>query len=286
MKFKEITLMGIAVRSFSLDYGKVPNSVNIENRKYNKNYCLYILAKSVVKMGRDVDFVSFASAPTPYTGSFEKNLTKSEYTDIANRVAKYIDKNKRVPNFVSYKDEKISMDLCLFAFAKIVVWYHEHKAMPNTCLFEKPKKKGSSASKGGKLTKAIQEKTGVTINDYKSLYKAFSRAVYKYYYDDQKDQKSALSQLRQGLNCVDMNQLAYYSLKEMGYDVQIVRGTINCTDGVFGHVWCRLKVGGKWINFDASASARGKGLGSVICGSVISVTNINPGWAVSDDGRT
>ena len=87
-------------------------------------------------------------------------------------------------------------------------------------------------------------------------------------------------------NCVDLNQVEYYSLKELypKDQIQIVRGVVQCSDGQYGHVWCRIKLNGKWVNLDASASAKGKPIGSVICSSVISVTNINPAWAVNDTG--
>jgi hypothetical protein len=247
---------------------------------------LYILAKAVSQIGRDVSFLPFGSAPNPYTGSYSQTLQKSEYISIAKDIASFIDSKKRSPNFVTHKGKKISTDICIFAFSKIIVFYKKNKRMPNTCLFEKPTAKKSSSKKIGKLTSQIQSKTGITISDYKTLYRAFSKASYKYYYNDQKSQKSALSRLKSGLNCVDMNQLAYYSLKEMGYEVRIVRGTVKCNSGTFGHVWCRLKLGGKWINFDASASAKGKALGSVICGSVQSVTDTNPNWLLTDDGKT
>ena len=76
----------------------------------------------------------------------------------------------------------------------------------------------------------------------------------------------------------------YHTLKEMGYTVRIVRGLIQCSDGQYGHVWTQIKLNGKWVNIDASAAAREKPLGSIICASVISITNINDAWMVNDTG--
>ena len=86
-----------------------------------------------------------------------------------------------------------------------------------------------------------------------------------------------------------MNQVEHDALLELysKKDVQIVRGLVKCNDGKdYGHVWCRIKINGKWVNIDASAAAKGKKLGEVICSKVVEITDINPSWAVSDDAKT
>ena len=126
----------------------------------------------------------------------------------------------------------------------------------------------------------------MSINTYNDVYNAIAKIfTYDYYYNDVQTQAQTIAR-RKG-NCTDLNQVERAALKELGYDVQIVRGLVRCNDGKnYGHVWCRIKLNGKWVNIDASAAAKGKPLGSVICAKVVEITNINPSWAVSDDGRT
>ena len=82
-----------------------------------------------------------------------------------------------------------------------------------------------------------------------------------------------------------------WTLIGMGFNkehIRIVRGTVNCNNGNgFGHVWLQLYLNGEWVNYDLSAAAaHDYKVGTLICTRGHKVTNINPGWAVSDDGRT
>jgi len=140
----------------------------------------------------------------------------------------------------------------------------------------------------GNLTKQLSNKLGVNITGASSLYNAFNNAKYSYYLNDIFTQAQALTRLFTGLNCVDLNQLAYYSLKELGWgdNVRIVRGVIRCSGKDYGHVWCQIRENNIWKHFDVSAAAKYVSRGNVICGTVREVTNINPLWAVLDDGKT
>lgn len=141
----------------------------------------------------------------------------------------------------------------------------------------------------GRICSAIEKVGGVPITDYKSLYENFKKFHYDFYYEDQKtlDQELNVIQSGGGLNCVDHAQLYYQAYKEAGFtnEIQIVRGVVHCIKGSYGHVWCRVKDGGTWITVDPSAAAaHNYNLGRLICSSGY-VTNINPAFAVNDDGR-
>lgn len=203
-----------------------------------------------------VDNTDHSFLPNYVTGKDGKRFYKSTYVDMAKRCSLWeVEHNGQSPNFIWYETSTNT------------------SASPSVVV--------------GNVTKGISNATNTKISDYKSLYNAFYKGRYGLYYNDVYTQSQSLSRLksRLPLNCTDLNQLAYYSLKEQGYNVRIVRGLIYCNK-TYGHVWCQVFLNGKWVNFDASAAAKGKGLGSLICGSRFSVTNINPAWAVSDDGRT
>ena len=239
----------------------------------------------VLKPNKNFTFTyAIKNCPSCTGTSIYKNLTKKEYLDVTTRTLKWITDKKALPNYTSFKNYKISVKLNIFALAKIIVFYDKYGKLPNTCWYAsdvfgaKPVVKGDLCNKLTKLT-------GVSVTDYKTLYKAMSKFKYDYYYEDKQTQSRTLS--RMAGNCVDLNQVEYKALLEIysSDKVQIVRGTVRCSDGgVYGHVWCRIKVSGAWLNVDASASARGKAIGTVICPSVVSITNINPSWAVNDTG--
>lgn len=159
---------------------------------------------------------------------------------------------------------------------------------PKTC------QKLQSKKPQTELLKRFIKATGKQVTDYKTLYNAFGNVKYILYYNDIYTQRQEISRVEKklGLNCTDQAQLAMQLLFDLGYNknqVRIVRGTVTCKNGKgFGHVWLQINIDGKgWKNYDPSAkSAHGYNMGSLICTRGYKITNINPAWAVSDDGRT
>lgn len=286
MKFKSIVALATDVQEYVEKHKKLPDKAGgISKGKY-----AYILCKSVLNPAKEIAELNYNYAPNPNGDSINKTLTRKEFQDIASDVNKFISVNKRLPNYDSYQNKHINIDLVTYCFSKIIAFYAKNNRLPNTCEFKSSVFKYNSSSsntnhttKGGFVCKKLVNIAKKSINNYKDVYNAMMKFTYNYYTDDVKPQSKTLSD-KTG-NCVDLNQIAYYALKELGYTVQIVRGTIKC-DKTYGHVWCRIKINGKWVNFDASAAAKGKSLGTMICGTITSITNINPSWAVSDDGRT
>lgn len=270
-----------------------------ENKKYveenqkgknlpglNAGETLYVMARAVKYPGKDVTINGpYVTCPDCTGTGIYQNLEKDEYLKVANKVLIWFKTNVKAPNYISWGKEKISVRLANFAFYKIIAFYdNNNNKLPNTCWFANAVFNTKISGKDGLIAK-LEKMSGIKINDYKTLYHViYVLFRYVFYYEDKKTQAQVLSS-GEG-NCVDLNQILYYALLELYSKevVQIVRGVVQCSDGQYGHVWCRLKVNGKWINLDASAAAKNKPIGSVICASVISVTNINPAWAVYDTG--
>jgi peptidoglycan hydrolase-like protein with peptidoglycan-binding domain len=156
--------------------------------------------------------------------------------------------------------------------------------------------KTTTAKSKTPVSDVIEKVGGIKITGHRSLLNNFAKVKYKLYYNDVYSQKEALNRIlnKLPLNCVDSAQLYYDAYKEQmatkGWtdEIAIVRGTVTCQSGnTFGHVWCRVKENGQWINVDPSAmAAHGYGYGKLICNKFYKITNVNPQWAVSDDGKT
>ena len=250
----------------------------------NAGETLYVLSRAVKNPGKDVVIPGQIVNCKNCTGSgIYENLEKDEYLKVASKALTWFKTNVKAPNYISWGKEKISVRLANYAFSKIIAWYDNNgKKLPKTCWFANAVFYTES-SQSGKLVSKLQNISKTAIKTYKDVYNVFVKFFYyDYYYEDKQTQSETLN--RKKGNCVDLNQVMYHTLKEMGYTVRIVRGLIQCSDGQYGHVWTQIKLNGKWVNIDASAAAREKPLGSIICASVISITNINDAWMVNDTG--
>ena len=288
MKFKDIVSIAEDVVEHVQKKKELPGKAG----GCNKGEYAYILTKSVLNPGKEISKLNYSYALNPNGDTINKNLTRKEFTDMATDVNKFVSPNKRLPNYDSFQNKKINIDLCIYCFAKIIIFYSKNNRLPNTCEFNSNVFKKTTTTttakyttKGGTLCKKLVNICKMSINTHLDVYNAMRKFKYEFYKNDVKPQSKTLAAMAG--NCTDLNQIAYYALKELGYTVQIVRGLVRCSDGKdYGHVWCRIKLNGKWVHFDASAAAKGKNLGSLICSKMVSVTNINPSWAVTDDGRT
>ena len=83
----------------------------------------YLFTKSVLNPNKEIIQLHFNDAPNPNGDTINKTLTKNEFTRIANDVNKFISTNKRLPNFVSYQNKKINIDLVIYCFAKIIIFH-------------------------------------------------------------------------------------------------------------------------------------------------------------------
>ena len=144
------------------------------------------------------------------------------------------------------------------------------------------------------ISKKLGKATGINIKDHGTLYQAaLKKGKYSYYNNDIYTYTQEVNRVcnGSGINCTDWAQLGMWTLIDMGFprdQIRIVRGVVTCNSGKgFGHVWLQLYLNGAWVNYDLSAAAaHGYGIGRLICTRGYTVTNINPAWAVSDDGIT
>ncbi len=287
MKFKEIVSLAGSVKSYVEKHHELPAKMStISKAEYS-----YLFTRSVMNPGKEIVQLNYKYAPAPTGDAINKTLTKKEYHDIAKDINTFVSPNKRLPNYDSFQNKKININLAVYCFAKIIKFYGENNRLPSTCKFDSSVFKSSSTSakyttKGGKVCKQLMNLAKMNINTYKDVYTAMAKIfTYDYYYNDIQTQSQTIS--RKKGNCTDLNQVMRAALLELKYNVQIVRGLVKCNDGKqYGHIWCRIKLNGAWKNIDASAAAKGKSLGTLICTRGYQITDINPSWAVSDDGRT
>ncbi len=163
---------------------------------------------------------------------------------------------------------------------------------------------GEITQKALQETKTLQETTnskklskalGVTIKDHGTLYMAvLNKGKYLYYFNDIYTYAQEIQRIitGKGINCTDWAQMGMWTLIDMGFKkehIRIVRGVVTCKNNKsVGHVWLQLYLNGAWVNYDLSAAADHQyDMPKLICNNKSPyITNINPGWALSDDGRT
>lgn len=245
----------------------------------------YYFAKAIVSPKKNVKKITIKDAPNPNGTSISNQITKAKYVDISKRLIKYVEKNKVLPNYVSYGNYRLTPHLLTEIFSRILVYYNSNGKMPlyanaNSKVFTKP-----SESKNDVFNYFVKKFGKVSTIDG-ALGKIAGNG-YGYYYDDKYSNKVSIDRMKagKGINCTDSSQVFWNIGKALGYNVRAVH--VKCSGGD-GHVRLQFKhskhTGGKWINRDPASVLSNGNVTGIWCSSG-TVLAYNPSWFTQNVSR-
>ena len=208
------------------------------------------------------------------------------YLDMYTRYKAYITKNRVEPNRIYTKENgKDYVTLSRFKDMqnRFDTYWKQHNTQPGYVCIMKPCETTNKSA----LRRNIETAIGL-YNTFTEYYNRLKGRGYSYYYNDIYNQFTAIQRLknRSGLNCADSVQVSYAAAKDLGYSVRYVH--VICRSGT-GHIQLDIKgkeFGNTWRRVDPAAALKSSyPLGSLWCpdGKVI---GYDPGWLLSDDGKT
>ena len=143
-------------------YKEIVDAANIIKNNVETKYQLgantrwsYFFAKQIIKPKTNVTRFSFTEAPSSTGDNISRQIVKKDYTDMATRLVKYVDNNKKLPNYITIANLKMKVNDYCYMFARILAYYDKNKAWPNyatvdsTAFTPQTKKKYGHATKSG-----------------------------------------------------------------------------------------------------------------------------------------
>ena len=243
----------------------------------------YYFAKAIIKPKTDIKKGTFNDCKNPIGTYISRQISKADYLDIAKRYVAYIEKNKRFPNYATYKDYQIRPRLLTIFFANILVSYDKNGKLPvemniNSKCFTKPTETGNAVydyfvKKTGKKPKTMDEVLEYVCNYFH----------YQGYFDDQKSNKQVMDS-KSG-NCVDLLQWLINMLKPLGYEGKCIH--VECRKSGTGHVFGKFRhkknTENKWVTRDPAAVCQNS-IRNVWCDDGYLLAE-NPSWFMSNLNR-
>lgn len=246
----------------------------------------YYYCKVILGAKDDVKEITI-KAPSTTTGDYiSRQISKDDYIDMAKRLVAYVEKNKRMPNYITYKTFKVGHDVYthLFAIAlvtSIETGYLPKKVNVNSKAFVKKTETGNVVydyfvKTFGSFGDTIDEALG-----------KIAGCGYGYYYDDKYSNKESINRMknRQGVNCTDSSSVFWNIGKALGYEVRAVH--VKCRGGD-GHIRLQFKhkkhTSNQWINRDPAAVLSNGNIRSVWCldGTILAY---DPQWFLQNVNR-
>ena len=114
--------------------GKFPK-VRISNKNYSNTEYLYLMTKAVENNSNQKIEIN-RNMVKKYNNSNSKSvkgsLNKTEYVKIAGKTRKFIEKNKRAPNWVSSSKGNIPYNQLILSYSKCLDFFNKNNRLPNT----------------------------------------------------------------------------------------------------------------------------------------------------------
>ena len=127
-----------AVKSYVETNHALPNTVNISGKQVSIQQFLELSTTAVTNINNNrsnalITLKDYGSAAAPSENITSRNITKTEYLDIANRVNSYMDSNGRAPNYATQTStgDTIRFESMVYMYSKVLNYYKTNKALPN-----------------------------------------------------------------------------------------------------------------------------------------------------------
>ena len=138
-------------------------TVTIDKRQYNMDEFAYLMAGALtnIKSGSKAN-VKIKYLSNNYKSNGNKingQLSKSEYLKLASQLTKFVNSNKRIPNYKSSSLGKVEANHYIYTFAKILDSYDKNKKLPSSVQVKTSYVRGgysTSLSQGGKILNCRQ----------------------------------------------------------------------------------------------------------------------------------
>ena len=239
----------------------------------------YYFAKALISH-KDVTKITIENAPNPSKTHISRQMSKDTYLSLARKFVEFVETKHRLPNYLAWKDYKISQRLYTYTFARCLVYYQKHGAYDSEITINEKV-----------FTKPTETKNEV-YNYFVKVFGKFDNTIdgalskvedrgYSYYYDDVYSNKQSIDRMkaRKGINCTDSCHVFFnimLQLIELKKYKKVECLHVQCQSG--GHVKLRITMndGTKIIRDPACVlSDNGKGIRCKWC---TDNGTVNPSW--------
>ena len=213
----------------------------------------YYIAKEVIQRTKTVTKITVHGASKSTGNDFGRQISKSDYLDMAKRLCKYVESHKQLPNNIKTGNKLMRVSDYTYMFSRILVYYDVNKKLPskanvNSKAFIKPTEYPNKVY--GLWVKYIKTKPKM-LDDVCDYIK--NHFTYQFYYDDHKSNEEVLK--TKAGNCTDLLQLLTNMADAMDYDWEVIH--TQCKQSKVGHVYGRFKKKGtsNWFIRDIACIA-------------------------------
>ena len=197
----------------------------------------YFFAKAILQPNKVYNQFNYPASPQPHGDYLSRQISISDCLDCCKRLVKYVETNKRMPNYIAWKNFKISPALFTEVLSRVLIYLDTHKTLPkyaniNSKVFKEETETTNTVYDYFVKKTGIKPKMLDDVCDW-----VIKKVNYQFYFDDQKSNKEVIDS-RSG-NCTDLLQFLVNMAIALGYDYEVIH--TQCKVSGTGHVYGRFK---------------------------------------------
>ena len=255
-----IMAAAVEVKAYYEANKDIPDTIYISEGFFSAPQYLYLVSKAIVNIANsnfdDIGIIDAKNPSNPSGNPLSSQLDKSQYLDVANRVANFIVNNGQAPNFASSPIGNIIYQELVDAFSRVVAYYKNNGALPAYVAINYA---GGSSKTISELAKSLIVNLTSTRDKATALFNYVRDYIsYEFYYNTQKGAEGTLAS--GAGNCCDQSQLLVAMARSVGLTVRFDTGYCKFSSGSYGHVWTQFLVDGSWINADPTSTRNSFGV--------------------------
>ena len=180
------------------------NNVKKQYKLGVTNKWSYFFAKAILHPNKTYNQFNYPAPANPTGNYISRQIVKNDYIDCCKRLVQYVETNKRMPNYISWKNFKIHPTLFTEVLSRVLIYYGTHKTLPkyaniNSKVFKKETETTNTVYDYFVKKTGIKPKMLDDVCDW-----VIKKVNYQFYFDDQKSNKEVIDS-RSG-NCTDLLQ--------------------------------------------------------------------------------
>ena len=124
------------IKNFIEKNKKLPKYCTINNNQYSVYTTAYLISRTIANLkAENIKVETINKSNQGFSTKLSENCSKTTYLDMIRRFNEYCSKNKRIPAYVITIKNKADFTTFLYSMCKILTYYKNNKALPNSCLF-------------------------------------------------------------------------------------------------------------------------------------------------------
>lgn len=245
---------------------KVPSKVTVDDAAVNITGYTKILAQTILnistnKTGNTLTITDINTASSPAGGIKTGQLQKKDYLDASTRLINFINKNKKMPAYVTTPLGNLSLFNLVDMWSRALKFYSNEKILPNyitvqsvgtnpdtTNTIPNDIKVYLQATKNCQVNDSTIQAKAKELKTADKIFKFVQKLAYYMYYNTRYGAIGTLK--RSNANCCDQSHLFIALCRAAGIPARYRHGYCHFSDGWYGHVWAQAYVNGKWVDAD------------------------------------